>query len=141
MPAIETAAAVVTVGSKLFGIGRRRKARKRRRQATAKLREVEFIKNIQRKRAFMRRFRQAQAQLALLGAREGGLESSRFLAQRATLGTQAGVGLGEFREQVKLTGEANVLLDKAARAEGQAELVSGLAGAFTAITEIPGVGE
>jgi hypothetical protein len=100
------------------------KARKKRRQA----RKLQRILNTERfriqKRSFLQRFRAIQAEQVLAGSREGGLRSSAFQGQQASLRTQKSAELGIFEDRTRIDVKRADLINTANRKLETAEFFS-----------------
>lgn len=82
-------------------------SRRKRRRAVKLQRTIRAISNVQRKRAFLNRFRSAQAETLIAGVASGaGLESSGVQATLASQVTQRNIGVSEFEEQQRLSQRA-----------------------------------
>lgn len=108
--------AIIAAVSSLASIVSGRKASKAQKRANAAQRKINRLKNKQKKRAFLRSFRQAQADVLTSAIGSGAsLDSSVF--QGTTLSEQAQVRLGikEFKEFDTLGGEFTAAQDSASR--------------------------
>lgn len=123
------ATAAVAVVGKLISFGLSSAASKRRRRAARAGREITRIRNRQARRGFLSRFRTLQAESLLQGSREGGLESSRFQGQAASLETTGGRFLSENQRQLQLGRQINTNLTGAENLESSAAIAGGIADA------------
>lgn len=123
------AAAALAVGSGAAGaIGgsKKRKAARARAQITR-------ITRVQQRRAFLNKFRQAQASALVAGQASGaGLESSAIRGQQASNITQRGVALTENIEQQKLEEVAGKKEEEAGKFALASDLLSTGASLFAA---------
>ena len=116
-------ALVVTGVSAVASASASRKARKSQRRANDAQREQNRLKNFQAKRAFLRNFRQVQAQALMAPIAAGvGLESSLAQSQLQSQGAQARVASEEFLEMDELGGLYAAHMNSAARRQGQASI-------------------
>lgn len=130
MAAFAVAAAAQGIKA-IAGLG----AAKKRKRAAKLQQQITAISNKQRRRAFLQRFRQAQADALSASVASGaGLESSAVRGTLASQRTQRNVAEGEFVDQARLGAAAASSLSKAA----DFDLVGGLAGtAGTLALSIP----
>jgi len=100
MGVLSTIAAVASIGGKLVA---GRKAKKASKAANAAQRAMNRLKNKQNKRAFLKQFRQAQAQ-ALVGGVAAGVDVGSSTVQGVLAGqrTQRGTAVKEFAESERL---------------------------------------
>ncbi len=118
MVAFAAVAAVAQIGFSVV-------ARRKRREAAKIQRTIKAISTRQRKRAFLNRFRAAQADTLIAGVASGaGLESSGVRATLASQETQKNIGIAEFEQQQRFAQEASGLITGA---EGL-DFVGGLVG-------------
>jgi len=117
------AALALSGASAIAGASASRKARKSQRRANEAQREQNRLKNFQAKRAFLRNFRQVQAQALMAPIAAGvGLESSLAQSQLQSQGAQARVASEEFLEMDELGGLYAAHMNSAARRQGQASI-------------------
>jgi hypothetical protein len=96
-------AAVIAGVSALGSISSARKGSKAAQRGNDAQREINKLKNKQNKRAYMRKFRQAQAMALQQGIARGiGLESSLVQGTRSSQTQQAMVGVDEFLKMDEL---------------------------------------
>jgi hypothetical protein len=123
------AAAALAVGSAAAGaIGgsSKRKAARAREQ-------INVITRIQQRRAFLNKFRQAQASVLVSGVASGaGIESSAVRGQQASNITQRGVALTENIEQEELQKTAAKASERAAKFDIASDALSTGASLFLA---------
>jgi hypothetical protein len=113
MPAFAIAAA-----AKVISLGLSFGARKKRKRAARLQQQIQAISSRQRRRAFIRRFREAQAAALVSGVASGaGLESSAVAGTIASQRTQRGVAEGEFIDQSRLSAAAGSSLQRAGNLE------------------------
>ena len=98
------------------------KSRQRRRKAKKLLKKVKIARFAAKRRSFLADFRAKQQELLLAGGREGGLGSSQFQGQRASLQTQAAARLGEFEDTTRIQREAEGFIESAERFDEQTAL-------------------
>ena len=100
MVAFAAIAAGIQIGTSIL-------SRKKRRTAAKLQRTIRAISSVQRKRAFLNRFRSAQAETLVAGIASGvSLESSGIRATLASQETQRNIGISEFEEQQRLSQRA-----------------------------------
>jgi len=115
------AALALSGASAIAGASASRKARKSQRRANEAQREQNRLKNFQAKRAFLRNFRQTQAEALMAPIAAGvGLESSLAQSQLQSQGAQARVASEEFLEMDELGGQYAAHMNSAARRQAQA---------------------
>lgn len=114
MAVFTAAVAAVGIAGKLFAGNKAKKASKR---ANAAQRAINKLKNKQAKRAFLKKFRQAQA-AALVGGIGSGVsvESSGVQGTLAGQATQARTAVSEFNQFDKLGAQQTAALNKQASA-------------------------
>jgi uncharacterized lipoprotein YajG len=114
---------IAAVAFKIAGIFHKNDARLAREKAKRFREAIGRIQNRQKRRAFLRQFRSAQAaQVAGRGARAGGLESSAFQGQVSSLLTQARFGVFEQELQAKFAVRASAADSRAAKKEFRASI-------------------
>lgn len=106
----------ISLGTKAVSFFKRGSARRKLRRAN-RLDAVNVLqRNLQRRRAFIRNARAAQAQAAVAATSfEGGLDSSAFQGTSASIRTQEGFGLHEFDEARRRNRRAAALRGSATR--------------------------
>lgn len=106
MTAIYVAAAVVAAASAYESSVQAKKAQKARNRANQAARDINKIRNTQSKRAFLKKFRAAQANTIAAGVAAGiGLDSSAIRATRSAQASQRALAIGEFDEMQDLSDE------------------------------------
>jgi hypothetical protein len=125
MGVLSTIAAVAAIGGKLIA---GRKAKKASKAANAAQRAINKLKNKQNKRAFLRQFRQAQAE-ALVGGVAAGVdvESSTVAGVLAGQRTQARTAVGEFAEGERLGDVQTAAINRQASANFAASIFGSVA--------------
>lgn len=114
---------IAAAAFKIAGIFHKNDARLAREKAKRFRESIGRIQNRQKRRAFLRQFRSAQAaQIAGRGARAGGLESSAFRGQVSSLLTQARFGVFEQELQAKFAVQASAAESRAAKKEFRASI-------------------
>lgn len=111
-----------------------KKARKANERANEAQREINRLRNQQARRAFMRQFRQAQADVVSAGIMQGvGIESSMVQGQLSSQIAQGITATKEFAQMDDLGAEQTAALNQASKYQGRAALagtVSSLASSF-----------
>lgn len=102
-------------GAVQFGANRR--AQKKLRRARKLERSAALLRNLQRRRTFIRSARAAQAAniVSASGQGAGFLDSSAFQGTQASIATQEAVGLSEFDTLSLLQNESSQLRDQASQ--------------------------
>lgn len=122
---------IAAAAFKIAGIFHKNDARLAREKAKRFREAIGRIQNRQKRRAFLRQFRSAQAaQVAGRGARAGGLESSAFQGQVSSLLTQARFGVFEQELQAKFAVQASAAESRAAKKEFRASIADAGASFF-----------
>lgn len=103
------------------------KTASKRKKAKRLLKQLQRARISAKRREFMRQFRAAQQQQLIAGTREGGLESSAFQGQRASLKTQGGLKFGEFEDQTKKNLQAELLVSQADSLDASLDFFNDLA--------------
>lgn len=120
-----------------------KKAKKASKRANEAQRKINRLRNFQSKRAFMRQFRQQQADVVTAGLAQGiGIGSSTIQGQRASGLTQAGTGAVEFQRMDDLGAEMTKQMNKQASAQfaaGVSSSVASFASSFVDYGEIGGI--
>ena len=115
--------AAIKIGTSIAAGRRRKKARKI-------LKVVKQAQFAQQKRQFMKQFRFAQGEILLRGSvGEGGLESSRFQGQQASLRTTQATILADVDEATRLSVRAGSLIERAESLEAFGDIAQGITGA------------
>ena len=122
---------IAAAAFKIAGIFHKNDARKAREKAKRFREAIGRIQNRQKRRAFLRQFRTAQAAvIAGRGARAGGLESSAAQGQLSSLVTQARFGVFEQELQAKFAVQASAAESRAAKKEFRAGIADAGASFF-----------
>lgn len=132
---------IAAAAFKIAGIFHKNDARLARKKAKRFREAIGRIQNRQKRRAFLRQFRAAQAaQVAGAGARAGGLDSSAFQGNISSLITQARFGVFEQDLQAKFAAQASAAESRAAKKDfraGIADAASSFAAGAAANQEVP----
>jgi len=126
MGVLSTITAVAAIGGKLVA---GRKAKKASKAANAAQRAINKLRNKQNKRAFLRNFRQAQAQ-ALVGGVAAGVDVGSSTVQGALAGqeSQKRTAVAEFAEGERLGDVQTAAMNKQASANFAASVFGSVAG-------------
>ena len=118
----------VVVASTAYSISQGKKASKAQKQSNEAQRRINELRNKQNKRAFLRQFRQAQADALQSAVAAGvGLESSAFQGTRASQATQAETAVKEFKRMDELGAEQTAALNRASNAQFRSQVGSAVA--------------
>ena len=113
-----------------------KKATRAQKKANESQRKINRLKNLQARRAFLRQYRQAQANVLSGAIAAGvGLESSAFQGTLQSERSQARTALGEFKQMDQLGGEMTKFMNQQSSAAGRAQTfgaVSNFASQFIA---------
>jgi hypothetical protein len=129
-------AAIIAGVSALASARSAKKGSKAQQRGNEAQREINKLKNKQSKRAFMRKFRQAQAMALQQSIARGiGLESSVTQGTRSSQLTQGLVGVTEFNKMGELGGQVTDSMNAMSKYQAQAQTwgaVSSFASQFIA---------
>lgn len=122
MVGIVTAAVVVSAGSAIMSHKAGKKASRAQQEANEAQRKINQLKNKQAKRAFLRNFRQAQANLISASIASGvGLESSAVQGGVTSVRSQRDLAVKEFGQMDTLGGEMTAAMNSASRNQLRAQ--------------------
>jgi hypothetical protein len=123
----------ISLGSKLLGRSKRKKARAKLRRANLLASTNRRIQAVQARRAFKRRGREAIASSIVAGASVGGNAiTSGARASQSSIGTQIGVGLSEQADIFSRNEDILALTQGANEALNKAQGIESLGGAIGA---------
>lgn len=115
-------AVVVAAGSAYMSHKAGKKSSKAQQKANEAQRKINKLKNKQAKRAYLRNFRQAQADTYTSAIAAGvGIDSSAFQGARVSHESQRALALKEFGKMDELGGEMTAAMNSAARNTARAQ--------------------
>lgn len=128
MAVLSAIAIGVAVGGTVLSLNAAKKSRNQAAAANEAQKKINRLRNAQNKRAFLRNFRQSQANVLSSAIASGiGLESSRTRGTIASEKSQRDLAVSEFAEADRLGGEVADFRTAAAGSQARAQRFSALA--------------